>query len=178
MNKKEPKLLFKNTTKYNKKNYEEFVQFHNNKYNTSYNVYTIIMSILLIYCVIINIKEKNINFMFLFLAILIVFLGLRIYLPVKRHKRNQKNIANTKIASYTFSFYDLFFKLDKEILYYFKLYRVFETEKYFYLYINPNYAMLISKSGFEIGNVEDFRKFIKKKCFFKYRKQNTRHATR
>ena len=51
-----------------------------------------------------------------------------------------------------------------------KLYKVFETKDYFYLYINPDYAMLVNKNSFEIGTSDDFRKFIKKKCLLKYRK--------
>ena len=44
------------------------------------------------------------------------------------------------------------------------------TKDYFYLYINPDYAMLVNKNSFEIGTLDDFRKFIKKKCLLKYRK--------
>ena len=43
------KPLFKNTTKYNSKNYNEFINFHSKKFNFSYNAYTLIMCILLLY---------------------------------------------------------------------------------------------------------------------------------
>ena len=52
------KPLFKNITKYNSNNYKEFTEFHTNKYSFSQNTYTIIMSILLIYCIFINIQNK------------------------------------------------------------------------------------------------------------------------
>ena len=171
MKPKKPEILFKNVTKYNTKNYNEFIEFHSKKYSFSNNFYTIIMTILLIYCVILNIKQKSIPLIFLFLGLLIGFLLLKIYLPMKRYQKTQKNLAKTQETGFTFSFYEWYFLLDKKPIYYFKLYRVFETKDYFYLYINPAYAMLVSKKGFKIGTAEEFSKFIKKKCFLKYRKQ-------
>ena len=170
MKQQKQEILFKNVTKYNTKNYNQFIAFHNKKFAFSNNFYTIIMTILLIYCIIFNIKNLNIPFIFLFIALLIIFLLWRIYFPMKRYQKTQKKLSNIKEASYTFSFYNLYFLLDKKVIYYFKLHKVFETKDYFYLYINPDYAMLISKNGFEIGTSDDFRKFIKKKCLFKYRK--------
>ena len=50
---------------------------------------------------------------------------------------------------------------------YYKLYKVFETEHYFYLYINKNYSFVLSKDGFNIGSSKDFYKFIKRKIWYK-----------
>ena len=55
------KILYKNITTYTNSNYAKFLNFHNDKYEFSYNFYTIVMSILLCYCIIINIKSKNIK---------------------------------------------------------------------------------------------------------------------
>ena len=129
------------------------------------------MTILLIYCIILNIKQKNIPLILLFVALLIGFLLWKIYFPLKRYQKTQKNLAKTKDTGFTFSFYDLYFLVDKKPIYYFKLYKVFETKDYFYLYINQDYAVMVSKNGFKIGTAEDFSKFIKKKCLLKYRKQ-------
>ena len=170
MKQQKQEILFKNITKYNSKNYNQFTEFHNKKYALSNTFYTIIMTILLIYCIILNIKKLNVPFIFLFITLLIGFLLWRIYFPMKRYQKTQKELSNIKEASYTFSFYNLYFLLDKKAIYYFKLYKVFETKDYFYLYINPDYAMLVSTSGFELGSAEDFGKFIRKKCLFKYRK--------
>lgn len=170
MKQRKQEILFKNTTKYNSKNYNQFIEFHNKKYALSNNFYTIIMTILLVYCIILNIKKLNILFIFLFISLLIGFLLWRIYFPMKKYQKTQKKLSNIKEARYTFSFYNLYFLLDKKVIYYFKLYKVFETIDYFYLYINPDYAMLVSKSGFELGSAEDFSKFIREKCLFKYRK--------
>lgn len=171
MKPKKQEILFKNVTRYNTKNYNQFIEFHNKKYSFSTNSYTIIMTILLIYCVILNIKQKNIPLILLFVALLIGFLAWRIYFPMKRYQKTQKNFAKTKETISTFSFYDLYFLVDKKPIYYFKLYKVFETKDCFYLYINQDYAMMVSKNGFKIGTAEEFSKFIQKKCFFKYRKQ-------
>lgn len=171
MKPKKQEILFKNVTRYNTKNYNQFIEFHNKKYSFSNNFYTIIMSILLIYCVILNIEQRNMLLIVLFIILLMVFLLWKIYFPMKRYQKTQKNLANIKEAGFTFSFYDLYFLIDKKTIYYFKLYKVFETKDYFYLYINPDYAMLVSKKGFEIGTAEEFSEFIKKKCLFKYRKQ-------
>ena len=155
MKQQKQEILFKNITKYNSKNYNQFIEFQIK--NISLMDYR-------------NIKKLNIPFLFLFVALLIGFLLWRIYFPMKRYQKTQKKLSNIKEASYTFSFYNLYFLLDKKAIYYFKLYKVFETKDYFYLYINPDYAMLVSKSGFELGSAEDFSKFIRKKCLFKYRK--------
>ena len=163
------KVLFKNITTYNNKNYAQFLKFHNDKYEFSYNSYTIIMSILLIYCVIINIKNKNILTTLLFILLLISFVLLRFYLPLRRLKKTKENIRKSSTSIHTFFFYDYYLKVDKQIIYYFKLYKIFETKDYFYLYINQDYALMLDKNGFQIGTVEDFRSFIKRKCLFKYK---------
>ena len=166
------KPLFKNITKYNSNNYKEFTEFHTNKYSFSQNAYTIIMSILLIYCIFINIKSKDILSILLFIGILILFLGWRLYLPYKRNQKFKEEYKGNKERGFIFSFYKQYFTLNKNTIYYFKLYRVFETKDYFYLYIDEDNAALVSKKGFEIGTAEDFSNFIKKKCFFKFRNEN------
>ena len=64
-------------------------------------------------------------------------------------------------------------------MYYWQLKRVFETEDKFYLYLDKTDAFILDKQGFEIGKVDDFREFIKRKCIFRYKniikyKQNER----
>lgn len=164
--------LFKNITKYTEKNYEQFLEFHKKKFGFSYNFYTIIMTILLVLCIILNIIEKNISFILLFAGILIIFLLYRIYLPIKRYQKSQKQYEKYKETNYTFSFYKWHFTLNENTIYYFKLYKVFETTDYFYLYVNDENAAMVSKKGFKIGTADEFSKFIKKKCLLKYSKQD------
>lgn len=164
------KPLFENITKYNKKNYKQFIKFHNKKFSFSYNFYTIAMTILLILCIILSIYEKKLVLIFIFLGLLILFLLFRLYFPFKRQQKNKKLYNKNKETICTYSFYKLYFTLNDQTFYYFKLYKVFETKDYFYLYINDEYAALVDKTGFKTGTVDDFRKLIKQNCFLKYRK--------
>lgn len=126
-------ILFKNTTKYNSKNYNQFIEFHNKKFAFSNNFYTIIMTILLIYCIILNTKKLNIPFLFLFVALLICFLLWRIYFPMKRYQKTQKKLGKIKESRYTFSFYNLYFQLDKK-LYIILNYTKFLKQKIIFIY--------------------------------------------
>lgn len=165
------KPLFKNITKYTAKNYKDFTEFHTNKYSFSQNAYTLIMSALLIYCVIINIKSKDILLFLAFSLILVAFLAWRIYLPNKRYQKLQKELNSKKETGFIFSFYKNYFTINKKTIYYFKLFKVFETKDYFYLYIDEDTAALVSKKGFEIGTAEEFSNFIRKKCLLKFSKE-------
>ena len=165
------KPLFRNITIYNKKNYDQFVEFHRKKYNLSYNLYTLIMSLLLLYCIVFNIQQQSFKLLTLFLVLLIVWIVVRVYIPVKRYQKNKTKFSKNQSASFTFDFYKYYFTIGKKTIYYFKLYKVFETEEYFYLYINEDFAALVNKKGFKVGNANDFSDFIKKKCLFKYSKQ-------
>ena len=165
------KPLFKNITIYNSRNYNQFVKFHGKKFSFSYNMYTLTMTILLIYCIILNIVHKNIFLILLFLATLILFIMFRMYLPMRRYRNTKKHYAKTKQNSFTFSFYKFYFTIENTVYYYFKLYKIFETKDYFYLYVDDENAILVSKDGFKLGTAKDFSEFIKKKCLFKYSKE-------
>lgn len=162
------KPLFKNKTIYNSKNYNQFIEFHNKKYGFSYRIYNVIMIILLIYCIILNIVQKNFLLILMFMAMLVIFLLFRIYLPIRQYQNTQKEYKKHKEVSFIFSFYKHYFTLNKKTYYYVKLYKVFETNDYFYLYVDEDNAALVNKSGFKIGTAEGFSEFIKKKCLLKY----------
>lgn len=164
--------LFKNVTKYTANNYKEFAEFHSNKYSFSHNIYTLIMSILLLYCVILNIKNKDILLILFFLLLLILFLVWRLYIPNKRYQKMKENYKNNKVSEFEFSFYKNYFTINKKTLYYFKLFKIFETNDYFYLYVDEDNAALVSKTGFKVGSADEFSKFIKKKCLLKYSRQD------
>lgn len=166
------KPLFKNITKYNSKNYEQFIKFHGEKFNFSYNMYTIVMSILLIYCIILNIVQKDILLMLLFITLLILLFLIRIYFPMKRYQKTKKKFSHNKETSISFTFYKFYFSFGKKTITYSKLYKVYETKDYFYLYLDDENAVLVSKKGFQMGTAKEFSEFIKKKCFLKYRKES------
>ena len=166
------KPLFKNITIYNSKNYNQFIKFHGEKFNFSYNMYTLAMLALILYCIILNIIQKNIVLILLFLAMFILTSLFRLYLPGKRYQKTKKKFAKSKETSITINFFKFHFKIDKKVYTYLKLHKVFETKDYFYLYLDEENAILVSKNGFKLGTVSEFTEFIKKKCLFKYSKES------
>ena len=93
-------------------------------------------------------------------------------MPLNRYKKELNNNSKKgKSEVFVFRFFDKYFRINKSKIYYFRLYKVFETEKFFYLYLNKEYAAVVNKAGFEIGNANDFSEFIKKKCMLKYSKE-------
>ncbi len=166
------KILFKNVTRYDSKSYNKFVKFHNEKYSDKYFFVTIVFCILLLYCSILNLKNKNIMLGLCFIAVILIFIFVRFYLPIRRYKNTSKKYENNQKTLYTFSFYQYFFKIDNQRKYYLELYKVIETNDYFYLYFNEDYAALVSKNGFKLGDSKEFSKFIKKKCFLKYQRNS------
>ena len=165
------KLLFKNITIYNSKNYNQFIKFHGEKFNFSYNAYTLLMLVLMLYCVVLNIIQKNFVLFLLFLAMFALTIVFRMYLPAQRYQKTKKKFAQSKQTSVTIDFFNLYFKVAGKVYPYLKLYKVFETKDYFYLYIDEENAVLVNKCGFKIGTAAGFTEFIKKKCLFKYSKQ-------
>lgn len=180
MNLLKNKPIFKNETTYNSKLYNKFIKFHNNKFGNKYIFSTIIVCILLLYCIISNITVQNILLSLALFLIMLAFLYYRIYIPISHYKKTRKTFLNSKDIKFNFIFYDYYFKIINNSkkqktcskLYYFKLQKVIEDENYFYLYITNNNAALIDKNGFTLGSEKDFKIFIKKKCFFKYSEKN------
>jgi len=165
------KPLFKNVTIYNSKNYNQFVKFHGEKFNFSYNMSTLVMLALMLYCIILNIIQKNLLLFLVFLAMFVLTIVFRMYLPGRRYQKTKKTFAENKNTSVTIDFYKFYFKIEDKVYPYFKLYKVFETKDYFYLYVDEENAALAAKNGFKVGSVAEFTEFIKKKCLFKYSKQ-------
>ena len=60
------KILFRNTTKYNKEIYQEFLEFHKNKYQFSYILYTALVLIAFFFCFAMQVKYHNYNIAILF----------------------------------------------------------------------------------------------------------------
>ena len=52
---------------------------------------------------------------------------------------------------------------------YYKLYRVFETKNYFYLYLDKTNILVLDKSGFLLGTIQDFKRFMKHKMWLKFK---------
>lgn len=167
------KLLFKNTTQYSKKVYDEFTRFHNNKNLLSYELFTLFILVLLVYCIFATIRGKIFLLSILFVIVLIIFITYRLFSPVILYKKEVAKKANTKANTYTFYFYDKYFKirnnLDFDKIPYFSLYKVFETKKYYYLYLTKKYSFIVDKENFTLGTSDEFTIFIKNKKKLKYK---------
>ena len=170
------KLFFKNSTKYSKKVYDEFTRFHNDKNSLTYDLFTLFILILLIYCLVMTIKNKIVFLAIIFSLTLLIFVGYRLFNPFFFYKKEVNKKAVSKEKTFKFYFYDKYFKirdnLDYDTIYYFRLHKVYETNNFFYLYFDKKYSFIVDKSGFSQGTAEEFSKFIKNKMLFKYSKCN------
>ena len=166
------KLLFKNSTQYSKKLYDIFINFHRNKFSLKYDLFTIFILILLIYCLIMTIINKIILLSITFALVIIIFVSYRLLGPIFFYKKEVRKKAITKEKVFKFYFYDRYFKIRDNLNYdtipYFRLYKVFETKNFFYLYFNKKYSFIIDKAGFTQGTAEEFSDFIKSKMWIKY----------
>lgn len=165
------KILFKNKTKYTKEIYEKYLQFHQNKFKNKYTFTTIVTILLLSFCIIINLQYLKYSTAFILFAILGAFCFYRFIYPNKQVEKELKTEKFKKEKEFTFTFYEKFFvisdKKKSEKIKYWKLYRVYETKEFFYLYIDKNHAFLLDKSTFIKGNTSKFLKFLKRKTWFK-----------
>lgn len=162
------KVLFKNTTKYTKENYNNFLEFHTNKYGKKELLKIILIGICILYILIFNIVYKN-----WLLVLGAILLGVIVYL-IEKNKSEKQAKGRKKVKEFTFYFYEkhikIKYKRQFERLKYFRLHKIFETDEYFFLYLDEKNSLILSKDGFEIGTAREFSTFIKNKCPLKYKK--------
>lgn len=167
------KLLFKNTTKYNKKIYDEFLKFHNDNFSHKYYFYTILIMIALFYCISMQVIYHNITLAILLCIILSCFFLWRLLHPISEISKEYKSDKIQNQKEFTFLFFEKQFKVrDKlkfEFIKYSKLYKIFETDDFFYLYLDKTHSIIISKSCFTKGSPSEFSEFLKKKYWWKYK---------
>ncbi len=163
------KILFKNKTKYTKQAYQKFLQFHKEKYGQKYKFDTIVIIMLLCFCIIINLQYLNFFTAFLLTICLLIFCFYRFFYPTKKVQRELKSEKFEKEKEFTFKFYEKCFVISDEEtsdkIQYWKLKKTYETDEYFYLYINKDHAFLLNKSCFSTGTPSEFLKFIKRKTW-------------
>lgn len=165
------KILFKNTTKYDKENRENFVNFHKHKYGTKELINGILIMVAISYIIIFNLMNINWYSLLIFIPV-----GLLIYFIYKYStKKKKEKKKKQKNKEFTFFFYERHIKIkckrQFDRLSYFEIKKIFETEENFFLYTDDTHSLILDKDGFEIGNERDFAEFIKRKCPFKYRNQ-------
>lgn len=168
------KALFKNTTKYNKTVYQEFLQFHSKHYKFSSTLYTAAIIALFLFCVIVQVKSHNFTLAITFCFLLTSFFLWRLFHPIFEVSKEWKSSKIQNEKEFTFLFFEKYFKIRDKLqvqhISYRKLYKIFETSTFFYLYIDRTHAFLLDKSSFSIGSPEDFSEFIHKKYWYKFKK--------
>ena len=169
-------ILFKNKTTLSKKNYMNLVKFHQMKNGWKYWLYTAIFSLLFIFCISFQISAKNYLIAVIVFLAFVAFLGYRFIYPYYKTNKELKSDKIQKQLINYYTFYDKYFKVKNEIASskhrYNKLYKVYENENYFYLYLNADNAFIVEKTGFIVGDLKSFEKFIKNKVGFKFKKEN------
>lgn len=165
--------LFENKTTYTKDTYMEFLRFHTKTYNLPYMAYTMFWAAIFILCIYLAFSSGNRLQGVIITIILICFVVYRVYRPKKLVDNELKSEKISTNNINVFSFYDKNFLVENNngvfTFRYFMLHRVFETDDFFYLYVNKENAFLVAKKTFSLGTAEDFSKFIKDKCKLKYR---------
>ena len=165
------KVLYKNKTKYTKKTYAKYLQFHQNKFGTKYRFITILILVLLCFFIITNFKYANKTTGFILLLALLVFCLYRFFQPISLVKKELKTEKFEKEKEFTFKFYEKYFTISDsnnfEKIKYWKLYKIYETNDFFYLYINKDHAFLLEKNTFTKGDISTFYRFVKRKIWFK-----------
>lgn len=169
------KVLFKNHTQYTHEVYNDFLNFHSDKYHFRYQLYTFVVCLAFIFCLALQAYYRHYAVALLFGIGLIAFLLWRIIHPVQEVKKEMESEKIQKEEKFTFRFFNKHIEVSNRKEYskisYWKIKKVFETSQYFYLYIDKTHSFLLQKSGFCIGSSEEFTKFIRHKCIFRYHLQ-------
>ena len=166
-------ILFENKTKYSSEIYTNFLEFHRKKFHLSYLIYNIIVIGLILTFSVLQVQYHNYPSVIILGYVLIGFIVWRYLHPANEIVKEFQSDKFQKEQVFTFKFYSNFLtcesEKEKSEIKYYRLYRVFETNDFFYLYIDKNHAFLINKSSFDGNNSADFSNFIHKKCFLCYR---------
>lgn len=163
---------FENTTIYTQEIYSHFLEFHNRKYNLKYNLYTCFISFLLIFCMVLQFLNGNIDICIIFVLVFIAFIFWRVFHP---YLIVEKEVTSDKIQKQlqnTYSFFDKYLQISNinglsEIKYH-KLYKVLQDKYSFYLYIDKDHALIVNKNGFSLGDVNNFYNFIKRRTLHRF----------
>ena len=164
------KALFKNKTTYSKEVYDKFLEFHRNKFGLRNKIYNILIIGIILACIIYLVAYHIYSSAIVFCIILVGFIVWRFFKPISDVAKEYKSNKIQNSTTYIFNFYDNYFTVqDKKNISkikYHKLYRIFSTKDFFYLYIDKTYSYLIDKTGFIVGNPKDFYNFVKKRKSF------------
>ena len=164
-------LKFKNITKCTKDIYNEFLRFHSQKHKNEYLIKAILILFVITYMVIFNIIYKNYMVALIIILMVILVCISREHYRKKNRKKQLKNFKTKNSEDIEFSFYNKYFTTKfnekKQKVRYYKIHKVCNDEKNFYVYLDKTHAFIINKTGFVKGTPEEFEEFILKKYRFK-----------
>lgn len=158
--------LFKNKTKCTQKEYDKFLELQIDEFGISELIKQLLWIAFFIFCIVLSIIYKEYRLLgTIFLGVLI-YIWFEVIRPIK-NKDKQREYTNI------YKFYKYFFTIEcpsgVSKIFYFKIYRVIETNTHFYIYISRENAALVSKKGFINSTPEEFKKFIHKRTMLKYK---------
>ena len=137
-------------------------------------LYTAFIIGLLLFCLVVQVNAHNYSLAIIFCSIITVFFLWRYLHPISEVSKDFKSDKIQKEEKFTFIFYENNFKirakLQTSIMKYSDLYKIFETPTFFYLYTDKTHSMLLKKDSFSIGSANEFSNFIRKKCWYKFKK--------
>ena len=166
--------IFKNETKCSKSEYKRFMKAHEKGYGLKEDIGTIIIFLFLVFLFFFTLSRKV-----LYLSLLMIGIGVAfVYFSViKINKEVKKDFKSKKVINEyvnTYCFYKWFFTMSSEEgntrFLYWDIKKVLENNTHYYVYITHRRAFIISKKGFVKGNPDEFRKFLRRRTFFKYKK--------
>lgn len=173
--------LFENTTTLDKKTYYELSKF-NYKLSRSKSLLIICvlsgLSMLTIYSNSSNADDSGIDVLSV-LPLLIVFAIFMYFLyftdffwkrAFNKLIQTDKRMQAVLIASYTFKEEELDYSIGagSGSLTYGMLHKVYESDAYFYFFINVQQAYVVQKDGFTLGTSEQLRSFLMRKMGKKF----------
>lgn len=159
-------MLFQNTTAYTKEEIITFQKYHFRKVNqVTYRINLVLSVLLLFVSVFLLYLHDSMGFLFLFIGI--GFFVLFEALPYLQYAHmNKKSKLLSKIEN-TYQFYEDEIEITNSIsnskIKYDQLYRVYESNTCFYLYIGGNQGFILNKQSFQQGTPEEFAMFLKTK---------------
>ena len=165
--------LFENKTKYTQKAYDIFIDSYMQEYSLSNKLFMLWNFSFFGFCAVLAFYSKEIMLGIAIIIGLLIYLAFIVVKPILEGKKVQKSEKLSGTFINTYKFYKKYFRAEnpdgEAQIYYFKLYKIVETEEYFYLYISRDYAFIMAKSGFTKGTIEEFTNFMRKKIYLKYK---------
>lgn len=169
----ENELLVKNETEYTYERYLKLNKFNMYSAKKSTFICLIVLLVIIFLCGIFMLIVGEYRQSIFYLVFTVVFSILYITLPNIQTKKvfNSDNLLKENIKN-TFEFYDdkieIKNKKSTSTLEYSDLYKVYETNDTFYIYLNKMQALIISKDCFLIGDTEKLRTLLLKNFEKKY----------